>query len=99
MTALLTALLTASLLAKLAAVGLRHEQVPWSASKAVAETREAERARNETSGSMLLIATAIVMSDDKEKNGRVVQRQTLAAVVEKKKGCGRQLGDTKRKGQ
>lgn len=78
---MLKALVTASLLAKVDAAGLVQEQVPWSASKAVAETREAEKARNETSGSMLPTATAIVMSDGKEKNGRVVQRRTLAELL------------------
>lgn len=65
-TALLTALLTASLFAKVEAAELTQEQV-FCASKALADTRVAERARKETSGSMLLIATAIVMSDGNEK--------------------------------
>lgn len=65
-TAFETALLTAALFAKVEAAGLTQEQVSW-ASKALADTRVAERARKETSGSMLLVATAIVKSDGNEK--------------------------------
>lgn len=64
---MLKALVTASLLAKVEAAGLIQEQVSWSPAKEEAVTREAERARKETSGSMLPTATAIVMSDDNEK--------------------------------
>lgn len=59
---------TAALFAKVEAAGLRHEQVSrccrWEAEVAA---KEAERAKKETSGSMLLDATAIGKSDSDEK--------------------------------